>query len=81
MDAIMGMGSLCLHLMSNMSSKNPSMVAISSESTEERYTESYKIVSIEHTLRPPITYLEMGKFGFCQTLKVLANTRMICEKV
>ena len=40
MDAMMGTGSLCLHRMSNTSSRKPRRVAIRRERMDERYTDS-----------------------------------------
>jgi hypothetical protein len=39
-DAMMGIGSLCRHRISKTSSRNPSIVAISSERREDRYTDN-----------------------------------------
>lgn len=40
MEAIIGIGNLCLHRISKTSSRNPRRVAIINEMMEERYTES-----------------------------------------
>ena len=45
-DAMMGIGSLCRHRMSNTSSKNPSMVAIRRDSRDERYTANWKPIGL-----------------------------------
>lgn len=39
-EAIIGIGSLCLHRMSKTSSRKPSIVAIKRERRDERYTAS-----------------------------------------
>ena len=44
----MGMGSLCRHRMSKTSSRKPSIVAIRSERSEDRYTASCKVVAQLH---------------------------------
>lgn len=42
MDAIMGIGSLCRHLISNTSSRNPSNVAIKRDNRDDKYTDSFE---------------------------------------
>ncbi len=64
-DAMMGMGSLWRHRMSNTSSRNPSMVAIRRESSEERYTASFQRHTHVNVERARVghqpTHLMMGK--------------------